>query len=38
MWIKFDETTNSESKKEIRIRFWYENMNQVVERHLKTFP
>ena len=36
--IEFDETTNSESKKELQIRicFQSEKMNQVVERHLKT--
>ena len=36
--VEFDETTNSESKKELqmRIRFWSEKMKRVVERHLKT--
>ena len=37
--VEFDGTTNSESKKElqVRIRFWFEKMNQAVEGHLKTF-
>jgi len=35
----YDETTNAESKKELQIaiRFWSNNLKQIVVRHLETF-
>lgn len=35
----YDETTNAESKKELQIaiRFWSNNLKQIVVRHLETY-